>query len=81
MFSFFKESNTIIQREKNIKSNSKYIYNVTKVIIPWSQIIIIMFIKQPNQHITMISEGSCDTEDWSAENPALQDINYIFKMY
>ncbi len=40
-----------------------------------------MFIKQPNQHITMISEGSCDTEDWSAENPALQDINYIFKMY
>ncbi len=26
-----------------------------------------------NQHIRMISEGSCDTEDWSndAENPAL----------
>ncbi len=26
-----------------------------------------------NQHITMISEGSCDTEDWSnnAENTAL----------
>ncbi len=27
-----------------------------------------------NQHIRMISEGSCDTEDWSndAENSALQ---------
>ncbi len=27
----------------------------------------------PNQHIIMISEGSCDTEDWSddAENSAL----------
>ncbi len=33
-----------------------------------------------NQHITMISEGSCDTEDWSnaAENIALiTGINYI----
>ncbi len=28
---------------------------------------------RPNQHIRMISEGSCDTEDWSndAENSAL----------
>ncbi len=27
----------------------------------------------PNQHFRMISEGSCDTEDWSndAENSAL----------
>ncbi len=35
-----------------------------------------------NQHIRMISEGSCDTEDWSndAENSALiTEINYIFK--
>ncbi len=33
-----------------------------------------------NQHIRMISEGSCDTEDWSndAENSALiTAINYI----
>ncbi len=33
-----------------------------------------------NQHIRMISEGSCDTEDWSndAENSALIiRINYI----
>ncbi len=32
-----------------------------------------------NQHIRMISEGSCDTEDWSndAENSALiTEINY-----
>jgi len=35
-----------------------------------------------NQHIGMISEGSCDTEDWSndAENSALiTGINYMFK--
>ncbi len=33
-----------------------------------------------NQHIRLISEGSCDTEDWSndAENSALiTEINYI----
>jgi len=33
-------------------------------------------------HIRVISEGSCDTEDWSndAENSALiTGINYIFK--
>jgi len=29
----------------------------------------------------MISEGSCDTEDWSndAENSAITEINYILK--
>ncbi len=35
-----------------------------------------------NQHIRMISEGSCDTEDWSndAENSALiTEINYILQ--
>ncbi len=35
-----------------------------------------------NQHIRMISEESCDTEDWSndAENTALiTGINYILK--
>jgi len=33
--------------------------------------------------MSMISEGSCDTEDWSndAENSAvITDINYIFKL-
>ncbi len=37
-----------------------------------------------NQHIRMISEGSCDTEDWSneAENSALYHGNKLhFKMY
>ncbi len=37
-----------------------------------------------NQHITMISEGSCDTEDWSndAENSALHHRNTLhFKIY
>ncbi len=35
-----------------------------------------------NQHISLISEVSCDTEDWSndAENSALiTGINYILK--
>ncbi len=36
-----------------------------------------------NQHIRMISEGSCDTEDWrnNAENSgsAITEINYILK--
>ncbi len=33
----------------------------------------------PNQHIIMISEGSCDPEDWSndAENSALPSNKYI----
>ncbi len=36
-----------------------------------------------NQHIRMISEGSCDTEDWSnAENSALHGGNkLLFKIY
>ncbi len=36
-----------------------------------------------NQHIRMISEGSCDTEDRSndAENSALRQINKYFKVY
>ncbi len=37
-----------------------------------------------NQHIIMISEGSCDTENWSndAENWALiTEIHYIFTIY
>ncbi len=30
-----------------------------------------------NQHIRMISEGSCDTEDWS--NHCITEINYTLK--
>ncbi len=47
--------------------------------------IIIIIINVPltaNQHIRMISEGSCDTEAWSndAENSALiTEISYISK--
>jgi len=29
-----------------------------------------------DQHIRMISGGSCDTEDWSCENSALQNHTY-----
>ncbi len=32
----------------------------------------------PNHHIRMISEGSCDTEDWSID-VTITGINYILK--
>jgi len=32
-----------------------------------------------NQNIRMISEGSCDTEDWSNGSFAITGINYILK--
>ncbi len=36
-----------------------------------------MFVEHQNRHIRMISDGSCDTEDWSndAENSALRHRN------
>ncbi len=36
-----------------------------------------------NQHIIIISDGSCDTEDWSndAENSALHQINKLYLKY
>ncbi len=43
-----------------------------------------MFLEQQNQYIRMISEESCDTEDWSndAENPVLHNRNQLyFKIY
>ncbi len=62
----------------NIKySNIKYSQNVSALItrnVYWTA----------NQHIRMISEGSCDTEDWSnnAENSALHHMNKLyFKIY
>ncbi len=48
----------------------------------WTLIIIRNIFWAANQHIRMISEGSCDTEDCSydAENSALiTGINYILK--
>jgi len=45
-------------------------------------IIIINVSLASNHHIRMISEGSCDTEDWSndAENSVLiTGINYILQ--
>ncbi len=35
-----------------------------------------MFLEQKNQYIRMISEGSCDTEDWMLK---IQLTNYILK--
>jgi len=43
-----------------------------------------MFLEQQNHHIRMISEGSCDTEDWSndAEISSLHHrYNLDFKRY
>ncbi len=42
-----------------------------------------MYNNVPNHHIRMISEGSCDTEDWSNGcwkfSFAITEINYILK--
>jgi len=43
-----------------------------------------MFLEQQIHHIRVISEGSCDTEDWSndAENSALHRRNKLhFNLY
>ncbi len=50
----------------------------------FSALIIISVSWAANQHIRMISEGSCDTEDWSNdnENSALHHRNKLhFKIY
>ncbi len=63
-------SKIIEKIEKKILNGFKYWYNNNKKY--WAA----------NQHIAMISEGPCDTEDWSndAENLALiTRINYILK--
>ncbi len=52
------------------KITQKYIFNIDTIQnISWAA----------NQHIRMISEGSCDTEDWSndAENSALHHMNKL----
>ncbi len=51
--------------QRNLKKFYSAVFNI---------IIIIIFFLAANQHIRMISEGSCDTEDWSndAENSALK---------
>ncbi len=33
----------------------------------------------PNQHIRIISERSCDTEDWSNDAENSEEITYILK--
>ncbi len=67
-----------------IKESSKNIRIFTKI---WNtaffQLILMRDVSwAENQHIRIISEGSCDTEDWRnyAENSALiTGINYILK--
>ncbi len=54
----------------------------------FSTLIIIINVWAPNQHNRMISEGSCDTEDWSNDAEiflhrkkqlCITGINYILK--
>jgi len=61
---------------KNVKQQ------LFKTLIIVIKIIIIHVSRAENGHIRLISEGSCDTEDWSndTENSALiTKINYILK--
>jgi len=60
-----------------INSNSKDIYNITKVSFVKESLSKNEFPKKiwsinidndVHHHITMISKGSCDTEDWSNDN-------------
>jgi len=48
---------------KNIMQQKQFLTLIIKINVSWA----------PNQHIRMISDGLCDTEDWSndAENSAL----------
>ncbi len=45
--------------------------------------LLIILINVPFQYIRMISEGSCDTEDWrnDAENSALHQSNKLHLKY
>ncbi len=66
--------NFLLIKEKSNAGSKKYY--AAQQFHYWSATLII------NQHFRMISEGSCDTEDWSndAENSALiTGINYILK--
>ncbi len=66
---------------KNVTVYTKNISNVdhskTKIINNWAAII--TYDWAANQDIRMISEGSCDTEDWSndAENSAFHQRNIL----
>ncbi len=80
------EINTFIQQGciKLIKSDSKDMYNEDLWEHNSSKLIMRNVSWAANQHIRMISERSCDTEDWSndAGNSALHHRNKLhFKMY
>ncbi len=63
---------------KNIKQHNLFINNNNKPLI-----IRINVSWAPIQNIKMISEGSCDTEDWvmAAENSALHHRNKLHFKY
>ncbi len=76
-FLFIKKKSQICHSfHKNIKLKLKY-YFLTLIII-------IHVYWAPDQYMRMISEGLCDTEDWSndAENSDLHHINkLLFNIY
>jgi len=37
------------------------------------------YTRASNQHIRMISEGSCDTEDWSKDSALITGINDLLQ--
>ncbi len=63
---------------KKVKTFIKFQFQINAVLLNF------LFIKESLKHIWMISEGSCDTEDWSndAENTDLHHRNKLhFKIY
>ncbi len=63
----------------------KYIYIFTKIISSTTDLSIDNNNKYaswaPNQHIGMISEGSCDSKDWHKKIQFWNLLNYVFQKY
>ncbi len=87
LFWTFKDTEKILPSENTILKEYWKISVFTKYEVAqlFSTLIIIINVSwAANPHIRMISEGSCDTEDWSndAENSALYHRHKLhFKIY
>jgi len=64
-----------VKVKKDIKK-----YNNINIKQLFSTLMIIINVSSKNHHMRMISEGSCDTEDWSNDggNTALHHRIYIY---
>ncbi len=68
----------LIKRQQRLLHYYENISQINAVLLNF------LFIRAADQHIRLISEGSCDTEDWSndAENTAFHHRNKLhFKTY